>query len=363
MERQERKDELLLLAAISGEIPSDWIACVVGSESYAAALLTRLKKEGYLKLRSKDGIRGYILRQRGKSYLLEKYRTDVEAYLTGAVSTNHVKSEPEKRLRLHRMSMVWIFFFHARIPIFSSEKPELFPAFHPTSPRERRDCGQRTAYYGTAEWKQETDKEINGSRACGILAADRFYIVYNSMDHLMKWVPKTERNLKSRMDQRFRRIGGAVIGGAVFMGKEMNLLNRLLTSDGGIKGELYRMDDIYERIFYIPFIREAQIQLRLLMNQHEAQRLRRFLDEALWKLHDESTDLSEGITREGTPVYFCYDLELWKLKRIKEKLVRDGNGILFCFYYQKDALNAYFGKRVILKGIVVEKVVNYLNNE
>ena len=40
-----RKDELLLLVAVSGELPADWIGIAVGSESYGAALITRLKKE------------------------------------------------------------------------------------------------------------------------------------------------------------------------------------------------------------------------------------------------------------------------------------------------------------------------------
>ncbi|MFR6219566.1 MAG: hypothetical protein ACLUKO_22725 [Enterocloster bolteae] len=42
--KMDRKDELLLLIAVSGEIPSDWIGRAVGSESYAAVLLTRLKR-------------------------------------------------------------------------------------------------------------------------------------------------------------------------------------------------------------------------------------------------------------------------------------------------------------------------------
>ena len=82
---------------------SDWIGRAVGSESYAAVLLTRLKREGEVKLRSKDGIRGYLLRNKAKQYLLVHYWDDVRLYLSGANSTNHVKSEPEKRLRLHRM--------------------------------------------------------------------------------------------------------------------------------------------------------------------------------------------------------------------------------------------------------------------
>lgn len=50
-----RKDELLLLVAVSGELPADWIGIAVGSESYGAALITRLKKEGMLRQRKKMG--------------------------------------------------------------------------------------------------------------------------------------------------------------------------------------------------------------------------------------------------------------------------------------------------------------------
>ena len=78
----DKKDELLLLIAMSGEIPADWIGRAVGSESYAAALLTRLKRGGLVKLRSKDGVRGYLLRSKAKQYLLAHYREDVLLYLS-----------------------------------------------------------------------------------------------------------------------------------------------------------------------------------------------------------------------------------------------------------------------------------------
>lgn len=102
----DRKDELLLLVAVSGELPADWIGIAVGSESYGAALITRLKKEGMLRQRKKDGLWGYLLSAKAKRYLLARYPEDVERYLMGSSSTNLVKSEPDKRLRLHRMSMV-----------------------------------------------------------------------------------------------------------------------------------------------------------------------------------------------------------------------------------------------------------------
>ena len=77
----DKKDELLLLIAISGELPADWIGKAAGSESYGAVLLTRLKKEGLIKLRSKDGIRGYLLRSKGKGEVQKNYSEVAELYL------------------------------------------------------------------------------------------------------------------------------------------------------------------------------------------------------------------------------------------------------------------------------------------
>ena len=108
---ETKRDILLKMIAISGELPSYLTGIVVGSPSYAASLVTALKKDGYIHIRSKDGVRGYILSKKGKTYLLNHYETDMRDYLTVASETNHVKSEKEKRLRLHRMSLARTHFF------------------------------------------------------------------------------------------------------------------------------------------------------------------------------------------------------------------------------------------------------------
>ena len=203
------------------------------------------------------------------------YGEDVERFLSGSGAANHVKSEPEKRLRLHRMSMVWVYFYRMGIAVFASDKPVMFPGLYPSpckrtgnhkgtlsrksngedglerngvdkGERELEDRGETVpmrvnkvsnrdepggngrpgigAYYGTVEWKLETDKEISGSRACGILVGNQAFMVYNTMDSLMKWTPKIERNLKSRMEIRFRRFGETKVCGAVMMGIHMDML-------------------------------------------------------------------------------------------------------------------------------------------
>lgn len=125
----KKEDVLLRLIAISGELPAGLVGEIVESESYAAALITRLKKENYISVRNAGGYKGYVLRRKGKRYLLERYEDDLSFFLSGSAQTNHVKSEPEKRLRLYRMSEVWVFLWKMGIEIFQSQKPDLGNGF------------------------------------------------------------------------------------------------------------------------------------------------------------------------------------------------------------------------------------------
>lgn len=121
----KKEDVLLRLIAISGELPAGLVGEIVESESYAAALITRLKKENYISVRNAGGYKGYVLRGKGKRYLLERYEDDLSFFLSGSAQTNHVKSEPEKRLRLYRMSEVWVFLWKMGIEIFQSQILEM----------------------------------------------------------------------------------------------------------------------------------------------------------------------------------------------------------------------------------------------
>lgn len=132
----KKEDVLLRLIAISGELPAGLVGEIVESESYAAALITRLKKENYISVRNAGGYKGYVLRGKGKRYLLERYEDDLSFFLSGSAQTNHVKSEPEKRLRLYRMSEVWVFLWKMGIEIFQSQKPDLGNGFEKSGKKQ-----------------------------------------------------------------------------------------------------------------------------------------------------------------------------------------------------------------------------------
>jgi len=351
-----KQDILLVLIALSGELPADMAEVVIGSASYTAAVLTRFKQEGYVLVHNKSGQKGYVLRAKGKRYVLSKFREDTACFLQGAVGTNHVKGEIAKRLRLHRMSKVWVFLWKTGIPIFRSEKPELFERF----PEGGRG---KTAYYGSLEFKGRTDA-IKGSRACGILlTGESGYIVYHSLSQRMRWAKKMERAIRSwaeresMMSGKFRRMD------AVVMGDTIEFLIELLTSDGGIKGNLFQVDDIYEHYYYVPMLGEAGIQVLLLEDARKRDRLYQFLCTALRQTGNTEYRVSTGTDGEGNPVYFCYELDMRYLLQVKQELAWRGKGSIFCFPYQRPVLELFFGKEAGYREIVTGKAMEYLSQE
>lgn len=347
---------MLVLISLSGELPADMAETVIGSPSYTAAVLTRLKQEGYVLVRNKSGYKGYVLRAKGRRYVLSKFGEDTESFLKGAAGTNHVKGEIDKRLRLHRMSKVWVFFWKTGIPIFRSEKPELF--------YEASEDGRGiTAYYGSQEFKGRTDA-IKGSRACGILlAGESGYIVYHSLSQRMRWAKKMERTMKSFAERESMKCGKLRRFDAVVMGDTIELLAELLESDGGVKGDLFQVDDIYEHYYYIPGIREAEIQVMLLADNRKREKLYNFLCTAFGQAEHTEYQLSVGTDGSGNPVYFCYELDLCQLLRIRQETEWKQKGNIFCFSYQKPVLELFLGKKVLYREIITKKVLEFLNQD
>ena len=194
-------------------------------------------EEGRIYSRSIKGcLRGYILSRKGKTYLLSHYEADMRDYLTGARETNHIKSEKEKRLRLHRMSLAWTHFFMQGCYIFPSQKPKIFSdAFF-----IKRETG---TYYGSQELKEGTDK-IKASRACGLfLKNGEAFVVYQTMENLLKWAKKTEYAMRAWVEGKALRHNLSWGSDAMFLGNSMAFLLQILKSTGGLKNQLFQVDD------------------------------------------------------------------------------------------------------------------------
>lgn len=142
----------------------------------------------------------------------------------------------------------------------------------------------------------------------------------------------------------------------------MDMLGRILGSDGGLKGNLYRVDETYEGIYFVPLIKEVAVQVRLLCSGEGREKLRKFLCGALSGGRENPFGMEAGTDGNGRKVYFCYLLELGLLRRIRAQGAARG-GRVFCFTYQAKAVREVLGERFEVEAIRPEKVYQYLGWE
>ena len=165
---------VLQIIAVSGEFPAAFSGHFPGGCSYIESVIGKLKKDGLLRSYTKNGLRGLRLTASAKRLLLQKYPFDLAPYLTGASETNSLKSEPERRLRLHRMAEALLILHNAQIPSLPWEKPSIQDWLsNPTFP----------VYYSSREFKSlgSLCTKIRNSRMTGILFTEQaIFPIYNN---------------------------------------------------------------------------------------------------------------------------------------------------------------------------------------
>ena len=109
---------LMELIAISGECSTRVLAHLHLSTSYGEKLITRLKKDGYLRTHYKDGLRGYRLTNKGKKLLLAENPARFSFYLSGSSDTNRPRSDFPRRLRLQQASIAYAMLQGAGVEIY-----------------------------------------------------------------------------------------------------------------------------------------------------------------------------------------------------------------------------------------------------
>lgn len=80
---------------------------------------------------------------------------------------------------------------------------------------------------------------------------------------------------------------------------------------------------------------------------------------ALKRVNEDRFSLEAGEDENGNPVYFCYLMELWQIKRIISLPLRKG-GRIFCFTYQAEVLRSLVPVWFQVEAIRTEKVYRYL---
>lgn len=350
---------LLELTAISGEFPSDQLSRLPGGEAYKANVVKALKQRHLLRTYYRDGLRGYRLTARAKALLTADQPERFLPCLTGAAETNHIRSEPFRRTRLHRISETLVTMQNAGAAVYRDEKPDIF------SPAWNENARYRIAapaFYTSREIKElgTVFVKIKGARSVGVLLTESaVLVVYNLGDTLMKWQYRAEMRTKTLMQTVLCRerlpeqYAPAAVRG-LLLGKGMDLASAILAGDGGKQYLL--LDGSYEHFYYLTNDHRGETLLRLLCSAQLSEQLETILRTDLQD-KDEGLPLeNDAIDQQGNPVLFSYTCDLPRIKRFDTALrLQNKAGTLICFDFQAEALRRCCGEQVRFQTIDFEK--------
>ena len=326
---------LLELVAVCGEFPAELIYRLAGGPSYKETVTWLLKKERLIRVYYRDKLRGYRLGRRAKAMLLSENPARFSFYLTGNVDTNLLKSEITRRMRLHRISEVYVTMQNAGVVTFRDEKPKVFSTDKPI-------CGnlESAAFYSSREVKElgiETVK-IKGSRMTGVLlSSDHVFLTYNSGAYMTKWDYSVEQRAKVLMQIVLCR-GSVSLGYApdricgLLFGDSLEPFYQILSSaDSGARC-FFLLDGNYEHFYYLTNDHIGEVMLKLLCNPDRRGELDRILFQDLYAGEPHGIIENDAVDENGDPVLFGYLLDIPRINRFCNALqLQERHGTLICF--------------------------------
>ena len=349
---------LLELIAISGELPMHLIDRTVGSSSYKEKVVTSLKLQKLIKTYYRDSLRGLRLTNSAKLKILESNPGRFEFALTGNSDTNHIKGDLPRRQRLHRIAEATVTIQNAGIEIFRDEKPDVF------SPYWTEDIDLEItspAFYNSREIKEigTVFVKIKGARSVGVLlTVHDVLVVYNLGNALMRWDYKSEMRTKALMKtvlcrERLPEYSGEDIKG-LLLADNMDLCYEILNGDGG--KQHFLLDGNYENFYYLTNDYKGERILATLCSPNLDARLKEIL---MSDLEDGNSSLNienDAFEEDGTPVLFGFYCDLPRIKGFNTALsLREKDGVIICFDFQKEALEKYCYEGITFKTISFDK--------
>lgn len=350
---------ILELTAICGELPTDLLSRLPGSDSYKEVVITSLKKDGLIRTHYKDRLRAYRLSRKAKDCLLSQSPDRFSFYLSGNADTNRIRSEVPRRLRLHRIAESYVLMQNAGVSIFRDEKPFLF--LHELDEEIRLT---KPAFYSSREIKElgvETVK-IRGSRMTGALVRPGgCYVVYNTGGGLMEFDFRAEQRTSTLLNYVLcnDRLSSYLSYGQIYgllTGKGMEPLVQILTSaDTGARC-FFLLDGDYPHFYYFTNDNRGEMLLKLLTNPKKTQMLNRVLSNGLRQKAPGFPMEHDALDEDGNPVLFEYLLDMPRISRFYTALQLQGRtGTVICFDYQEEAMRPVFGQELQFQTISYKK--------
>ena len=343
--------ELLSLTALCGEFPCDSAARFIDSESYRKKIVTGLTHNRLLRIFSRNHLRGYRLGIRGKRLLQDQEPERFLFYLSGCGDTNAIKSEPSRRLRLHRIARTYITMKNAGITIFRDEKPPLF------SPDTAGAIPIEDVYFYDSREMKELRSEmlkIYGSRMTGALFTPKqAFAVFNAMDSIPTFDPQIERRAKVMLQRvcQIRTVATRKVDG-ILLADHWQTLYILLENTKSSEKEYFLFGEGYEHFYFITNDYYGEALLWMLCNPDATKQFHALLLQSFCPSPKDSAIENDAVTEDGTLILFAYQPDLPKLYRFYAALeLHKRSGIIVCFDFQEDALRPFCGSRIKLQTI------------
>ena len=350
---------LLELIAICGEFPSSLLCRLPESASYLDVVIRDLKKDKLLRVYHRDKLRGYRLSVKAKDFLMAENTERFSFYLTGNAETNILKSEPARRLRLHRLAEIYVLMRNCGVSLFRDEK---LPLFSPDGCSA--DHLPAAAFYRSREIKEmgmETIK-IRGSRMAGVLlASSGIYLTYNGAQGFSKWDYRAEQRAKALMKSTlcYDRLPGQYAPDqlhGLLISHDMELLYQLLSTADTATRCFFLLDGNYDHFYYLTNDRQGEVLLKLLCSDKLRSSLDRILSQGLNPRQPGLPFEHDAIDSDHNPVMFSYLPDIPRLSCFQCALQRqERTGTLICFDFQKDILHRCFGEQIKVQTISFDK--------
>ncbi len=355
--KQSQAYELLELTAIFGELPTKAISRLSGGESYKEKIITALKQQGLIKSYYADGLRGLRPTTTAKRLLLADNPERFSFFLDGNSDTNHVRSDPRRRERLHRIAEATITMKNAGVVVFRDERPSVFGANF----REGEHI-RSPAFYNSREMKETgfMYAKYKESRSVGILLTEQnAFLTYSLGDSLMKWDSRSEMRAKTFVEtvlclQRLPTQYSPENIKALIFGNTQALAYEILSSD---KKNFHYLDENFDNLHYLTNDRKGELLLKLLCNREMREELDDILTDGLYYADTGALIENDAMTEDGRPVLLAYTLDLARIRRFALGLkLHEKQGVLICFDYQAEVLKRYCGERADIQTLDYEKV-------
>ena len=352
--KQTRAYELLELAAVFGEFPSELLTRLSGGASYKETIVTTLKRQGLIKTYYKDGRRGLRPTITAKRLLIADNPDRFSFFMDENSDTNHIRSEPHRRDRLHRIAEASVTMKNAGVSIFRDERPSLSclsnlsinaPAFY--SSREIKDLGI-------------VFDKVKSTRLVGLLLSERnIFVAYNFGNSIIRtWAYKTEMRAKAIIENEFCRKPHSTqysvknIKGLIF-GNSMELAYDVLANT---TKQYFLLDDNYENFYFVTNDERGEMLLQLLCRPDLCAKLDALLSEDLCPADRGALIENDAMTTDGYPVLFAYKCDLRRIRKFDTALnTQKRQGIIYCFDYQAEVLSRYCSDAVEFQTLDYEK--------